>query len=820
MRIGFDIQTLATNERRRGIGKLCVATINALLEYAPQHEYVLFGLTDQPPEEALPLLERGAGYEKLQLSCPPSEHLRLGCAAPYLWETPAAAHLDLYHVTSPMMDDILIPSSAPCPVVATLLDAIPAVMHERRQPLLNGQSWERYKTRARILARWDGYAAISQTTAEDCERCFGLDPQRIFVTYVPVDQDPLRDVTNAQKAFVQRKYQLAQGFVLSITGYHPRKNIPTTMAAYALLEPALRQQAPLVIVCALNDHERQELLALAEKHKIRQDVRLLGYVPDEELPALFALAGVMFFPSRYEGFGLPVAEAMAAGVPVVASNVSSIPEVTGNAALLCHPDDTRGFAQALRNVLSNPTRAQDLRARGFLECSRFGAERFAQRLLRAYEHILSSECGIRKSETAPTHERTSATISVESPRRLRIAIFTPLSPKMSGIADYAEQLLLNFSERVDGHCFTENYVPTHPVVTKRFSCSPHWNFLREHKQQPFDVFFYQLGNNLLHAYMLPYIDRFPGVVDLHDYSIWGLYRLLARSYGERRAVQERFAQEYPHASAKVWENEAELSAVDLLDYPMTKLIVKRSKLTIVHSEWLRTHLRDEVGSSAQIERVPLGVDTGRVMAPRPSPADLRRKYHLPHSAFVIASVGVMNRLKRLPVVLEAFRELRRINPHAYLVFVGPADRLVLRSLVQLAAQWGVKHCVRVLGHRPLHEMFEVIAMADVCVNLRNPTMGESSATLVQILAMGKPVLVTPLGQFTEFPDDVCWKVRPDRHEKADLVNYWTFLSQHPEIAMQLGENAKRFVAEWGYANIASQIEELLFSVADSMRLHA
>ncbi|GIX45372.1 MAG: hypothetical protein KatS3mg130_1780 [Candidatus Sumerlaea sp.] len=128
--------------------------------------------------------------------------------------------------------------------------------------------------------------------------------------------------------------------------------------------------------------------------------------------------------------------------------------------------------------------------------------------------------------------------------------------------------------------------------------------------------------------------------------------------------------------------------------------------------------------------------------------------------------------------------------------------------------------MRVLGHRPLPEMFEVIAMADVCVNLRNPTMGESSATLVQILAMGKPVLVTPLGQYTEFPDDVCWKVRPDRHEKADLVNYWTFLSQHPEIAMQLGENAKRFVAEWGYANIASQIEELLFSVADSMRLHA
>lgn len=794
MRIGIDIQTLETFEANRGIGRLCRQTVEALLAHAPEHEVWLFGRSPQPPSPARPLVERGAKYIPLVFNQAPDGILQSGCAASFLWDTPKAQELDLYHVTSPLMNDIVIPAGAPCPVVATLLDAIPAVMHEQRRPILGAQEWKRYWQRVTTMRTWQAFAAISQTTADDCVRLFNLREDRVRVTYVPVEQRPLAGWSDGKIDDTLSSYGLKRGYVLSVMGYHPRKNFEALFLSYARIPTNLRQRAPLVVVCALRQEEKEELLALARKYRCEGSVIFPGFVSDEDFPALLGGAAVLIFPSRYEGFGLPLAEAMAAGVPVVASNKSSLPEVVEDAGILCNPDDHRAFTAALLRFLENDDEAKLAKAKGFIQVQKFSPENFVRRLLACYEAAVSTGRNVVEVSSAPD--------------RLRVAVFSPLSPKLSGIADFTEQLLLNFSERIVPHCFIDDYEPTHPLVRQRVEIMPHWAFERIHREHPYDVILYEVGNNLLHAYSLPYLERYPGVVDLHDFSILGLFQYLARDYGwapeAGRWIKRESGQ---HASNPLTEEDIE--RLDPLHVPLTRWLLNHHRATVVHSKWLAEHLAPgKQDQKSPVDYIPLGVDLGMVRATRPPREELRRKYHITAQAFVVACVGVMNRLKRLPQVVAAFREFNLLCPESYLVFVGPADRLVLREIMQLASKYRIKNRMRLLGHRPLPELYEVLDIADVVVNLRYPTMGESSATLVAALAMGKPALVTPLGQYLEFPDDVCLKVSPNRREKHILYEYLCRLYRDRDLREQMGENARKHVETWAFHLIAARYEEL------------
>ncbi|MGB9691756.1 MAG: glycosyltransferase [Candidatus Sumerlaeaceae bacterium] len=802
MRIGIDVQTLETFEAKRGIGRLCRSTIEALLRHAPEHKLVLFGRSPEPAPDVVPCLARGAEYVPIEFDGTAEQYLDHGAVAHFLWRTKAAHSLDVFHVTSPLMPDIVIPHTAPCPIVATLLDAIPALMNERRQPMFDEQAWERYCQRVRVLRSWQAFAAISNTTADDCVRLFDLDEEDVFVTYVPVEQRPLAGWTTERIGAVLADYNLWPGYVLSITGYHPRKNFQALFGAYGRLAARLRARAPLVIVCSLSPAEKEQLYALAQKHHCSDHVRLLGFVPDEHFPAILASAGVLFFPSRLEGFGLPVAEAMAAGVPVVTSNRSSLPEVVGDGGLMCDPDDHRGFAAALQEVLENPDRRIELQARGFVQVSKFSPQHFAKRLVECYH-----DAARRIERQLPT----SSVSSVSAEGGLRVAVFTPLSPKMSGIADFAEQLLLNFSQTVHPECYTEDYVPAHPLIRERIPVRPHWEFEREHERRPYDLILYELGNNVLHAYMLPYVELYPGIIDLHDFSILGLFQHLEREYGWAGEAH-RWLEREQKAAGERHGKVVDLAHLDPLKVPMTRWLLRHHRAFVVHSQWLKDHLHSLAPQHACIEHIPLGVDLGMVRLGRPPREELRRKYHLSRNAFVIACVGVANRLKRLPQVFAAFREFNFAFPESYLVFVGPADRIVLRELTQMAARYRLKNRIRVLGHRPLPEFYEILELADICVNLRYPTMGESSATLVAALAMGKPTLVTPLGQYAEFPDDVCPKVPIGAREKRVLIENFCRFCEDPQWKETIGQNARRYMEHWAYHQIAARYELLFLEI--------
>jgi glycosyltransferase involved in cell wall biosynthesis len=189
---------------------------------------------------------------------------------------------------------------------------------------------------------------------------------------------------------VRARYRLPDRFILSISTLEPRKNFIGLIAAFNHLATTSRRPpiADLHLVIAggkgwLYD----DIFAAAEASPVRKRIHLTGFVADEELPALYSLADLFAFPSHYEGFGIPVLEAMACGIPVVCADNSSLPEVAGDAALLVEGTDTDALAEAMAKLLIDISLRERLIERGFEQARRFTWEGAAKRLLRVYEDM-------------------------------------------------------------------------------------------------------------------------------------------------------------------------------------------------------------------------------------------------------------------------------------------------------------------------------------------------------------------------------------------------------------------------------------------------
>jgi alpha-1,3-rhamnosyl/mannosyltransferase len=227
----------------------------------------------------------------------------------------------------------------------------------------------------RILRHADGLIAVSENTRQDAIRLLGIAPDKIETIHSGVDQ----------RFFEARSSSIAHGrkrpYVLFIGAIEPRKNLDTLLDAWSALSRDLREAFELVIA-GPEGWGAEKTLA-----RIQQEVTWLGYVPEADLPGLVAGATAFVYPSLYEGFGFPVAQAMAAGVAVVTSNNSSLREIAGEAALLVDPKSPSEIASALTRLLESETLRQDLGARGRKRAAQFRWETCAERSLEFFRRI-------------------------------------------------------------------------------------------------------------------------------------------------------------------------------------------------------------------------------------------------------------------------------------------------------------------------------------------------------------------------------------------------------------------------------------------------
>jgi alpha-1,3-rhamnosyl/mannosyltransferase len=240
-----------------------------------------------------------------------------------------------------------------------------------------------------VIARASHIVADSEFTRGEVIGHYGARPARVSAVPLGV-ADHFRPVPHERCAAILAKRGLEPGrYLLALGTIEPRKNLATTIAAYAGMPPALRARFPLVV--SGMEGWGGALLSPAMREPIaRGEVRLTGYVPQDELPALYSGARAFVYPSLYEGFGLPPLEAMACGAPVIVSSSSSLPEVVGDAGLLVEALDAAALGHAMQSLVDDGALRERLAAQGIARAARFTWRACAERTMQAYRSALDA----------------------------------------------------------------------------------------------------------------------------------------------------------------------------------------------------------------------------------------------------------------------------------------------------------------------------------------------------------------------------------------------------------------------------------------------
>ncbi|MDU8606907.1 glycosyltransferase family 1 protein [Pseudomonas syringae group sp. 247E2] len=295
--------------------------------------------------------------------------------------TSIAKDVQLFHAT-----DHHIPRIKGVPVVATIMDMIP-VLHPEwiKQDLKRLKSWL-FTT---SIERADHIITISEYSKQDMIRHLGIAPERISVTPLGVDPVYFERIGAAERNRVLDAYSLKPGFYLVVGTLQPRKNLQRVLEAFQQLPAQVRKEHPLVIV-GRDGWSNEELLPQLEALQQRGEGRWLSYLPQNEVLALLQSAGALVFASLYEGFGLPAIEAFAAQCPLIASNNSSLPEVTGDAAWAVDPHSAESISTAMLAVLEQPEERERKVQSGLGRARHFSWDACAQSTLDIYRKVLAA----------------------------------------------------------------------------------------------------------------------------------------------------------------------------------------------------------------------------------------------------------------------------------------------------------------------------------------------------------------------------------------------------------------------------------------------
>lgn len=367
MRIGYDARPVVS--RWTGMRTYTVNLVRQMVRLAPTVEFRLYFHTGEP-DEALP----------------PRPNLRwqqVKAVNGWWWtlfQMPAALRKDgvvLFHA------DYIVPPLAPCPTVVTMHDAISAMFLEpsglKMRMVTNLLSFISVQRSRFVLVP-------SESAKRDVARLFLVPLSKIVVTPYGVSETFRPIPKEFAKQKVAERFGVEGRFILTVNFFRPRKNAPVLAAAFRELRCRRVPVDWLVFTGVATDALKRHILQAAGD--VADRVVFTGYVADDALPFLYNAATVFAFPSRYEGFGLPVLEAMACGTPVVAGDAPAVNEIAGDAALLVPPNDWRALAEALGWVLTDGALAQTLRERGLTQAALFKWEQTAQLTLRVYERTM------------------------------------------------------------------------------------------------------------------------------------------------------------------------------------------------------------------------------------------------------------------------------------------------------------------------------------------------------------------------------------------------------------------------------------------------
>jgi len=786
MRVGVDYRILSTGTylMRRGMGRYTQQQLRAVLEIDSDNDYVLLC----PPGADLRLVDPVVlGAPNVSTATmeptPPAEAGLRGAEEFQSWI--AGLGIDLFHATTPfqLTDPVLVGFDA-CPMVATLYDVIPLLFPDHYLEVSGGR--DRYLYAINLVRQAGRQIAISEATRDDAVRHIGLCPDRVDIAY-PVAEPLFRPLARAEidtaLRTLNRRMRVPERFALAVSFPHHSKNVDGLLQAYSQLPANLRLELPLVLCCVLTGGLSRQLLDLGLDLGTADDLLVTGLVSDDELAALYNLATFVVHPSRYEGFGLPVVEAMQSGTPVITSTTSSLPEVGGDAALLVDPADVDGLTEAMAMLAGDEALRHAMSEKGLTHAARFDTAQLGRVTLDSYHRAVRGNADAGSDDT------------------VRVALWSPLPPLRSGVADYSADLVDGLGDAAEIEVFVDDGPIPSADILGRQRVQHATAFDRRSAQAPFDAVVYQVGASAYHRYLHEQLCRTGGVVDLHD-LVWS-YALYSDAVdrGERDAFDRELGElEGPEAVAELTalERQASAGGVDVPDasrsdfwsrYPMLGRLVEASSAQVVHSAAMADDLRRYPTARPMV--TPIGVSDPRHRSRAVDVAAVRRSLGVSDTSLVVGTFGIVHHAKGLETCIRVVDDLTRRGCDTTLLAVGAAlDPAYANALRTLARSHGVADRVRLAGHLP-GPLFDAHLLAcDAVVCLRPATTRQVSSTLMRALAAGRAVVASDIADWRDVPDDTCRRIPTGGNERAALTEALAELAADPAARQALGARAR------------------------------
>jgi glycosyltransferase involved in cell wall biosynthesis len=694
----------------------------------------------------------------------------------------------IYHIGSPVELEIPLDHLWPSAFrhlryVATLYDLIPRRFPEiyLRDPTVR----RKYEVRLELIRRADRVLAISQSSADDAIVQLGIAPERVRVVGAGVSERFAPPASRARALGAARNAMpwLEPGFLLYTGGIEPRKNIDGLLHAYGDLPAKLRNEHQLVVVCRVTPQDRVALEKSLAGLDIGDRVHFPGYVPDAELILLYQSARLVVFPSFYEGFGFPVAEALACGAAVVASDTPTLAELVEDPAARFDPHDPREIRETIAEYLIDDAKLKEIAAPKLDR--RFTWPAVAERTAAAYEEALRLPQRLRHR------------------RRPRVAFVSPFPPQRSGVADESYRLVSALAEYCEVDAFADGPEEIEAYAPEGVPLKTIQQFdVTDRGIAGYDRVFYCIGNSEFHTGALSLLRRRPGVVIAHDVRLNNLYAWCGR--GRAESDPESFP-EVLHSMyrGRLPEDLGRQGAVSLEDADrhgvfMARETLARAERYLVHSNHAAQLARLEAapGDEGKISVIPFGVMS-------PDEFQLTRAHE---GARVIASFGLVSPAKQTAKVVDAFPYVLA-KTEATLAIVGPQTPSERKQLARRAALLGVPgRLFRQTGYVDEERLLEWATRTAVAVQLRASSNGETSAMVARCLAAGVPTIVTNIGSAAELPDECVVKVERDVTPQS-LGETIAELLDDANRRASMAAAGVEYSRERSYARVASKLYE-------------
>ena len=790
MLIAIDLQGLQSESRFRGIGRYSRAITKSLIKLAKEkdHDVILIGNGGFPVRDLVDEFSPIVGRNSIKFWLPPGpcafeqiDNHKNNYNAKVIREAFFKNHKpDIIYIPAMFegyQDDSVLSVNEfdiDTPVVTTLYDLIP--LHNSAQYLDPNPNYKKfYLEKISYLKACKKLLSISEFSKKEGEEFFSEKSNDIVnVSTACDDIFKVVDLSDSEIKSLKSKFNISKPFIMYSGGADERKNLPALIRALSELPIELRKKYDFVVAGKLSDYDKETLNHHSKKSKLEHmSLILTGYISDEDLVHLYNICKLFVFPSWHEGFGLPALEALACGAVVIGAGNTSLPEVIGIEEALFDPFNESDITNKIVNVLTDDQLYLTLKEKGLLRAHAFSWDKSAEVALEAIEQVV----------------RETQNLKIKHSEKRKLAFFTPLSPARSGIALYSEELLPALTHFYDIDVVIDRNQSADKIDENYRTISVD-QFLEQ--ADNYDRILYQMGNSVFHDYMHEIMEIYPGVVCMHDFYLSNYFRYKETQSGFANIWSEQLLASHGYG-ALIKRASTHDDEKIMYHYPSNFNVLSNATSVIVHSDHARKLAKQwyYTGGALDWERIPLLRD-----APVSQDKEwARSELNISDDTILICSFGMLDNSKLNHLLIEAlgisFANKKR---NIKLVFVGELGGHYQNIIESLIKKYNLDDIVEITGWASNEQYRQYLIAADIAVQLRALSRGETSAAVLDCMNYSLATIVNANGSMAELPEDKVLKL-DDEFETTDLVEAIDKLCLDKAFRVSLGNLAYEYIAD-------------------------